>query len=159
MEKAMTQQEVANIMFVTRQCISKWEQGNATPDHSLEKLAQIYRVSIHELIDDESMKTIAMDYASKRNKRDVIMTFGVVFDIVAVLVSIGVGLALNARIASHQNSPMEFTYRGIVVEVSDVAMKVLTDNGLKEHYTGNAYTTQLMDERGSQIYITKKQML
>lgn len=28
MEKAMTQQVVANIMFVTRQCISKWEQGN-----------------------------------------------------------------------------------------------------------------------------------
>jgi transcriptional regulator with XRE-family HTH domain len=35
-----TQQEVADQLFVTRQCISRWEQGKTIPDiHSLDKLA------------------------------------------------------------------------------------------------------------------------
>jgi len=50
----MTQMELADKMEITYQAVSNWERGDNMPDISkLEKLAQIFRVSIDELITEE----------------------------------------------------------------------------------------------------------
>lgn len=47
----MTQDELANKLFVTRQAISKWESGDSTPDlNNLIKLTDIFNISLDQLV-------------------------------------------------------------------------------------------------------------
>ncbi len=47
----MTQEELAEKMFVTRQTISNWENGKSQPDvETLTKLAELFRIEVTELI-------------------------------------------------------------------------------------------------------------
>jgi transcriptional regulator with XRE-family HTH domain len=68
-----TQQEVADQLFVTRQCISRWEQGKTIPDiHSLDKLAEMYECKIEDILDNDAVRTFTLDTANKttKNKRN-----------------------------------------------------------------------------------------
>ncbi len=50
-ERGMTQEELAEKLFVSRQAISKWEKGEANPDlDNVVKLARIFEVSLDELV-------------------------------------------------------------------------------------------------------------
>lgn len=50
-EKAFSQEGLAQELFISRQAISKWETGEATPDmENLVKLATILDVSLDELV-------------------------------------------------------------------------------------------------------------
>ncbi|MDE7095570.1 MAG: helix-turn-helix transcriptional regulator, partial [Anaeroplasmataceae bacterium] len=54
-EKELSQTDLAEIIGVTFQAVSKWERGEAIPDISiLEKLAGFYSVSIDEIIKGEA---------------------------------------------------------------------------------------------------------
>lgn len=47
----ITQDELANKLFVTRQAISKWESGESTPDmNNLVKLTDIFNISLDTLV-------------------------------------------------------------------------------------------------------------
>lgn len=49
--RGMTQEELAEKLFVSRQAISKWEKGEANPDlDNVVKLARIFEVSLDELV-------------------------------------------------------------------------------------------------------------
>lgn len=55
-EKDLSQTDLAEIIGVTFQAVSKWERGEAIPDISiLEKLASFYNVSIDEIIKGEAV--------------------------------------------------------------------------------------------------------
>ena len=50
-EKGWTQEELANMIPITRQAVSRWEQGKSIPDSStLIILSEIFDVSINELL-------------------------------------------------------------------------------------------------------------
>ncbi len=50
----LSQGDLANELNVSRQSISKWENGNSTPDlEKIVKLAEIFKVSLDELIKNE----------------------------------------------------------------------------------------------------------
>ena len=50
-ENKFTQEEIANILNITRQSISKWERGISCPDvSSLYKLSQLYNISMESII-------------------------------------------------------------------------------------------------------------
>ncbi|EEI71039.1 DNA-binding helix-turn-helix protein [Lentilactobacillus hilgardii ATCC 27305] len=47
----LSQDDLAKKLFVSRQAISKWEQGDATPDlNNLVKLAEIFNISLDTLV-------------------------------------------------------------------------------------------------------------
>lgn len=53
-EKGLSQEEVAQALFVTRQTISKWETDKAEPGVSnLKALAGLYTVSLERLMEGE----------------------------------------------------------------------------------------------------------
>ncbi|EUJ37299.1 transcriptional regulator [Brochothrix thermosphacta DSM 20171 = FSL F6-1036] len=58
LNKNFTQQEVANKLNISRQSISKWENGSSTPDiNTLKILASFYEISIQDLTkENESLK-------------------------------------------------------------------------------------------------------
>ncbi|CAK1251040.1 DNA-binding transcriptional regulator [Fructobacillus evanidus] len=57
-QKKMSQQTLANLLFVTRQTVSHWENGKNYPDFNLLiRLADILDLSLDELLrEDEEMK-------------------------------------------------------------------------------------------------------
>ena len=51
--KGLSQNDVAEKLFVTRQCVSKWENGTTQPDlQALESLSDLLGVSIDDLVKD-----------------------------------------------------------------------------------------------------------
>ena len=52
--KGITQDDLASRLSVSRQTISKWENGSALPDaYNLKEIARVFEVSVDELLDDE----------------------------------------------------------------------------------------------------------
>lgn len=56
-EKGMTQQTLAERLYVTRQAVSKWERGTRYPDLlTVKKIAQVLEISVDELLSGEELK-------------------------------------------------------------------------------------------------------
>lgn len=54
LEKNLTQQDVANEFFVTRQTVSKWELNKSYPDlETIIKLSNFFEVSLNELMEED----------------------------------------------------------------------------------------------------------
>ena len=52
--KDLTQQDVAELFYVSPQAVSKWEKGDSIPDiETLEKLSKFYQISIEEILNGE----------------------------------------------------------------------------------------------------------
>lgn len=59
-EKGVTQQTLADYLYVTRQAISRWEGGSRYPDlMTAKKMAQYFGISLDELLSDDDMKLYA----------------------------------------------------------------------------------------------------
>lgn len=76
--KGLSQEELANILGLSRQAISKWERAETSPDtDNLICLARLYNISIDKLLDtSESMEEIKERIAQERideisNKEDI----------------------------------------------------------------------------------------
>ncbi len=64
----LTQDELAEILFVSRTAISKWESGRGYPSiDSLKEISQYFSVTIDELLSGEKLLTIA----NKENKANI----------------------------------------------------------------------------------------
>ena len=63
--KGLTQEELANILYVSRTAVSKWESGRGYPNiDSLKEISQFFSVSIDDLLSGEKLLFIA----EKENK-------------------------------------------------------------------------------------------
>jgi transcriptional regulator with XRE-family HTH domain len=62
-KKGMSRNDLANKLYVTKQAIYKWETGKNYPDiKNLMKIAKIYGVNIHELLDEtKDLQTIYLE--------------------------------------------------------------------------------------------------
>ncbi|HHH5608598.1 TPA: helix-turn-helix domain-containing protein [Streptococcus pyogenes] len=72
-QQALSQEELAEKVYVSRQSISNWESDKTYPDiHSLLLLSQIFQVSLNQLIkgDIEKMKYTITQVDKKNFKRD-----------------------------------------------------------------------------------------
>lgn len=58
-EKGMTQQSLAEKLYVTRQTVSRWECGDRYPDLlTTKKISQILEVSLDDLLSEKEMKNV-----------------------------------------------------------------------------------------------------
>lgn len=80
-EKNLTQEELANILFVSRQLISKWENGKSYPDlNQLIQLSDYFDVSLDELMrgDQEMIKKKDTQVKTvEKGKRIIIILVGI----------------------------------------------------------------------------------
>ena len=75
--KGLTQEELAEALFVSRAAISKWESGRGYPNiDSLKALAKFFGVTIDELLSGEELLTIAQEDSRKREERVLDLVFG-----------------------------------------------------------------------------------
>ena len=64
----LSQGDLANELNVSRQSVSKWENGNSTPDlEKIVRLAEIFNVSLDELIKNEEKENAIINNSPKQN--------------------------------------------------------------------------------------------
>ena len=67
-EKGLTQEELAELLYVSRTAVSKWESGRGYPNiESLKDISKFFSVSIDDLLSGEKLLSIA----EKENKSNI----------------------------------------------------------------------------------------
>ena len=85
--KGITQEELAERLFVSRTAVSKWESGRGFPNiESLKAIAKFYEVSLDELLSGEELLTIAEEDRKEKE--------GTLRDLLFGLLDCGMGLLL-----------------------------------------------------------------
>ena len=77
--RGLTQEELAEILYVSRTAVSKWESGRGYPNiDSLKEISKFFEVSIDDLLSGEKLLSIA-EKENKSNIRNICdFLFGVV---------------------------------------------------------------------------------
>ena len=61
-QKGLTQEELAEILFVSRTAVSKWESGRGMPSiESLKSISKFFAVTLDDLLSSEELLVIAED--------------------------------------------------------------------------------------------------
>lgn len=74
-QKGLTQEELAQQLYVSRTAISKWESGRGYPNiESLKAIAQFFSVTVDQLLSPDEVLTIAEEDGKQResNLRDLV---------------------------------------------------------------------------------------
>ena len=76
-KKGLTQEDLAEVLFVSRTAISKWESGRGYPNiDSLKVIARFFEVTIDELISGDELLTIAEEDTKQKEKHFCDLVFG-----------------------------------------------------------------------------------
>lgn len=76
-EKGLTQEELAQILFVSRTAVSKWESGRGYPNiESLKAIAKCFSVTIDALLSGDELLTIAEEENQQKQSRVRELVFG-----------------------------------------------------------------------------------
>ena len=84
-QKGLTQEELAEALFVSRTAISKWESGRGYPNiDSLKAIAKYFSISVDDLLSGEELLTLAEVETKQTGNSFLDLLFGLL-DISAVL--------------------------------------------------------------------------
>ena len=76
-QKGLTQEEAAEMLFVSRTAVSKWESGRGYPNiDSLKAIARLYNVTIDELLSSDELLTIAEEDTKEKESHSRDLLFG-----------------------------------------------------------------------------------
>ena len=76
-KKGLTQEELAEILFVSRTAVSKWESGRGMPSiESLKAISKFFAVTLDDLLSSEELLVIAEDYHKQKEMHIRDMIYG-----------------------------------------------------------------------------------
>ena len=76
-QKGLTQEELAQALFVSRAAVSKWESGRGYPNiDSLKAIARFYSVTVDTLLSGEELLTLAQADSAQKELRTQNLIFG-----------------------------------------------------------------------------------
>ena len=76
-QKGLTQEELANALFVSRTAVSKWESNRGYPGiDSLKAISKLFSVSIDQLLSGEELLTAAQEDNKQKEKNLRDLVFG-----------------------------------------------------------------------------------
>ncbi len=76
-QKGLTQEELAQSLYVSRTAISKWESGRGYPNiDSLKEIAKFFGITIDELLSSNELLTIAEEDTFQKEKHFRDLVFG-----------------------------------------------------------------------------------
>jgi transcriptional regulator with XRE-family HTH domain len=84
--KGLTQEELAEALYVSRTAVSKWEMGRGYPNiDSLKAIAKLFSVTIDELLSGDELLTIASEDNKQKEKRVRDLVYGLLdFSIISL---------------------------------------------------------------------------
>lgn len=101
-QKGITQNELAEALYVSRTAVSKWESGRGYPNiDSLKAIAKFFSVTMDELLSGDELLTLAEENSKQREKQFCDLLFGLLDISVALFLFIPVfakrvGESINA---------------------------------------------------------------
>ena len=73
-QKGLTQEELAEALFVSRTAVSKWESGRGYPNiESLKAIAKFFRVTVDALLTGEELLTISEELLAELAERSFVI--------------------------------------------------------------------------------------
>lgn len=85
-QKGLTQEELAQQLFVSRTAISKWESGRGYPNiDSLKAISAYFSISLDELLSSDAILTIAEEESRQNQQRLRTIVFGLLDCSAAIL--------------------------------------------------------------------------
>ena len=171
--QGLSQDELANRLHVTRQAVSKWENGSALPSvDMLIALANVFQLSVDELLGvspkqeseptlrPETVGALLDEHTRRQDKRTAHMIW--VLIVVAVLLAAGIGLIawrseqhsadLQQRMNdlegnfSYMSASLTSEVQNAVQDALNEGTSILTDGGvrsLRYDYDANAFVMEL----------------
>ena len=123
-KKGYTQEEVANRLHVTRQTISKWENGKCMPDYSIiEPLCDALHVTLPELMDGEDAAEDSMRVYDDEQILDLLRRTQELErqrDVLCGFVLIVLGIASGAMSKTTSGTDVQDFFSGILMGLSVV---------------------------------------
>jgi len=81
-DKGMTQEELGELLYVSRTAISKWESGKGYPNiDSLKSISKLFGISIDELLSGEELINIA----TTENRSNMSKVFGYIYAVLDIM--------------------------------------------------------------------------
>ena len=85
-QKRLTQEDLAEKLYVSRTAISKWESGRGYPNiESLKAIAKFFSVTVDELLSSDEVLTIVEEDNKRKEKRFRDLTYGLLDLCIAML--------------------------------------------------------------------------
>ncbi len=85
-QKGLTQEELAESLYVSRTAISKWESGRGYPNiESLKAIAKFFSVTLDELLSTDEVMTIAEEDNKRKEKHFHDLIYGLIDLSIAML--------------------------------------------------------------------------
>ena len=86
-QKGLTQEELAEKLYVSRTAISKWESGRGYPSiESLKTIAKFFGVTVDELLSSGEVLTVAEEDSKRKEKHFRDMMYGLLDLCIAMLI-------------------------------------------------------------------------
>ena len=124
--RSMTQEELAEALFVSRTAISKWESGRGYPNiESLKEISRFFSVTIDDLICSDEMITVAEIEKRELVDKYVSLTCNVMDILMAILLFIpafGNGADSSAAVSLFGLTGISFWVKTVFIAVIAVAI-------------------------------------
>lgn len=117
MQKNLTQEQLAEKLYVSRTAVSKWESGKGYPNiESLKCISKFFSVSIDELLSGEAL----LDIAQEENRSNLSKIYRLLFGIADVMVIAFIILPLYGKLQG------TYIYAVNLLSFTDTSMMNLT---------------------------------
>ena len=84
-QKHLTQEQLAEKLYVSRAAVSKWESGKGYPNiESLKAVSELFSVSIDDLLSGKELLTLA----EKENRSNINTIYGLIFGILDMITAV-----------------------------------------------------------------------
>ena len=85
-QKGLTQEEMAEMLYVSRTAVSKWESGRGLPGiESLKSISSLFSVSVDDLLSGDKLLTIAEAESKERERHTKDLVYGLLDCFVGLL--------------------------------------------------------------------------
>ena len=142
-QKGLTQEELAQALFVSRTAVSKWESGRGYPNiESLKGIAKFFGVTVDELLSGDELLTIAEEDARQTKSHFCDLVFGLLDISIAMFFFLpffgekstgtvhAVSLPALAEIATY----LKIAYYGIVIGIVLLGICMLALQNFRQQF-------------------------
>lgn len=141
-EKGMTQEELAQLLNISRQSISKWENGMSYPTSSLvNKISNELNIDIKELFNEEELLNISIDNANKIKKISIKSLQTLIFSSIILVILIFVTIIVFDRLNKIENKDSNVLETDLFVGfvIFDETLDVSSEEKILTLFQSNEY--------------------
>ena len=152
-ERKLTQQELADLLNVTRQTISKWETNTTAPDiDTLKRISQVLNVPVDVLLGNSQLTITDKTSKHKLTKKKLILLLSLLFVSLFFIYYLITNFILNTKSYSLVSGDDRFTIEGnITVDKNQyyisLEIKGINDKSFDNKIINNAQYSVIIDDK------------